>query len=155
MRRLIEGSERPIKVHARVDSKLYEGEMENCIATIPGKTKEMVVIVAHICHPQPSANDNASGSGAAMEAARALQRLVASGELAKPRRSIVFTLVPEISGTYPWLMENEMLIPDMVAALNLDMVGRTRSLRRSLIMERTPESCSSYVNSRSRQCTIR
>ncbi len=148
VRRLIEGSERPIKVHARVDSKLYEGEMENCIATIPGKTKEMVVIVAHICHPQPSANDNASGSGAAMEAARALQRLVASGELSKPRRSIVFTLVPEISGTYPWLMENETLIPEMVAALNLDMVGENQNLCGGpLIMERTPESCSSYVNS--------
>ena len=148
LRRIIEGSERPIKVHARVDSKLYEGEMENCIATIPGKTKEMVVIVAHICHPQPSANDNASGSGAAMEAARALQRLVASGWLSKPRRSIVFTLVPEISGTYPWLMENETLIPEMVAALNLDMVGENQNLcGGSLIMERTPESCSSYVNS--------
>ncbi len=148
LRRLIEKSKTPIKVSARVDSKLYPGEMENCVATIPGGSREMVVVVAHICHPQPSANDNASGSGTAMEAARALQRLIVTGKLAKPRRSIVFTLVPEMSGTYPYLAENEAKIPDMVAALNLDMVGENQNLCGGpLIVERTPESCPSYVNS--------
>lgn len=148
LRRLVEKSKTPVKVHAEVDSRLYPGEMENCVATIPGESKELVVVIAHICHPQPSANDNASGTGAAMEAARALQRLVASGRLAKPRRSIVFTLVPEMSGTYPYLAENEARIPDMVAALNLDMVGENQNLCGGpLIVERTPESCPSYVNS--------
>ncbi|OGD56120.1 hypothetical protein A3K78_09020 [Candidatus Bathyarchaeota archaeon RBG_13_52_12] len=147
LRRLVEKSKTPVKVCARVDSKLYPGEMENCVATIPGGSREIVVVVAHICHPQPSANDNASGSGAAMEAARALQRLIATGKLAKPRRSIVFTLVPEMSGTYPYLAENEARIPDMVAALNLDMVGENQNLCGGpLIVERTPESCPSYVN---------
>ncbi len=135
-------------MHAKVDSKLYAGEMENCVATIPGESKEMVVVVAHICHPQPSANDNASGTGAAMEAARALQKLITSGKLGKPKRSIVFTLVPEMSGTYPYLVENEARIPDMVAALNLDMVGENQNLCGGpLIVERTSESCPSYVNS--------
>ncbi len=148
LRRLVEKSKTPVKVHAEVDSRLYPGEMENCVATIPGESKELVVVIAHICHPQPSANDNASGTGAAMEAARALQRLVASGKLAKPRRSIVFTLVPEMSGTYPYLAENEARISDMVAALNLDMVGENQNLCGGpLIVERTPESCPSYVNS--------
>ena len=148
LRRLIERSKIPVKVHAWVDSKLYAGEMENCVATIPGKTKEMVIVVAHICHPQPSANDNASGSGASMEAARAIQKLISSGKLGKPKRSIVFTLVPEISGTYPYLAENEAKIPEIVAALNLDMVGENQNLCGGpLIAERTPESCPSYVNS--------
>jgi len=148
LRRLVEKSKTPVKVHALVDSKLYAGEMENCVATIPGETKETVVVIAHICHPQPSANDNASGTGAAMEAARALRKLINSGELKKPKRSIVFTLVPEMSGTYPYLAENEARIPDMVAALNLDMVGENQNLTGGpLIVERTPESCPSYVNS--------
>ncbi len=148
LRRLVEKSKATVKVHAKVDSKLYPGEMENSVATIPGSSKEIVVIVAHICHPQPSANDNASGTGAAMEAARALQKLIASGKLAKPRRSIVFTLVPEMSGTFPYLAENEARIADMVAALNLDMVGENQNLCGGpLIIERTPESCPSYVNS--------
>lgn len=148
LRRLVEKSKEPVKVYARVESKLYPGEMENCVATIPGESREMVIVVAHICHPQPSANDNASGSGAAMEAARALRKLVESGKLRKPRRSIVFTLVPEMTGTYPFLVENEANIPDMVAALNLDMVGENQNLCGGpLIVERTPESCPSYVNS--------
>jgi hypothetical protein len=83
-----------------------------------------------------------------MEAARALHKLIASGKLAKPKRNIVFTLVPEMSGTYPYLAENEAKIPDMVAALNLDMVGENQNLTGGpLIVERTPESCPSYVNS--------
>ncbi len=148
LRRLVEKSKTPVKIHVEVNSRLYPGEMENCVATVPGESKELVVVIAHICHPQPSANDNASGTGAAMEAARALQRLVASGKLAKPRRSIVFTLVPEMSGTYPYLAENEARISDMVAALNLDMVGENQNLCGGpLIVERTPESCPSYVNS--------
>jgi hypothetical protein len=148
LRRLVEKNKAPVKVRARVESKLYAGEMEDCVATIPGESKEMVVVVAHICHPQPSANDNASGTGAAMEAARALQKLIASGKLRKPKRSIIFTLVPEMSGTYPFLAENEARIPEMVAALNLDMVGENQNLCGGpLIVERTPESCPSYVNS--------
>ena len=148
LRRLVARSKIPVKVHARVDSRIYPGEMEDCVATIPGGSKEMVVVVAHICHPQPSANDNASGTGAAMEAARALQKLISAGRLPKPKRNIVFTLVPEMSGTYPYLAENEARILDMIAALNLDMVGENQNLCGGpLIVERTPESCSSYVNS--------
>jgi aminopeptidase YwaD len=148
LRRLVEKRKTLVKVRATVDSKLYPGVMENCVATIPGESREMVVVVAHICHPQPSANDNASGSGAAMEAARALQRLITTGKLAKPKRSIVFTLIPEMSGTYPYLAENEARITDMVAAINLDMVGENQNLCGGpLIVERTPESCPSYVNS--------
>ena len=55
--------------------------MEDAVATIAGKTKEEVTVIAHICHPQPSANDNASGTGAAMEAARAIHRLIERKEL--------------------------------------------------------------------------
>jgi aminopeptidase YwaD len=148
LRRLVEKSKTPIKVHAEVKSKLYPGTMEDAVATIPGKTKEEVTVIAHICHPQPSANDNASGTGAAMEAARAIHLLIERKLLPQPRRTIRFTLVPEMAGTFPWLEENEKRIPDMVAALNLDMVGEKQELCGGpLVMERTPEAMSSYVNS--------
>lgn len=137
----------PVKVWAKVDSQLYSGSIENAVATIPGETDEEVVVVAHICHPQPSANDNASGSAAAMEAARALWRLIARGVLPKPRRTIRFTLVPEMAGTYAYLAENEERIPKMVAALNLDMVGEKQDVCGGpFIVERTPEATASFVN---------
>jgi len=137
----------PVRLHGFVDAKLGKGTIEDAIITIPGKTDELVMIAAHICHPQPSANDNASGSGSAMEAARALHTLIKSGALPKPRRTIVFTLVPEMLGTYTYLASNEDKIPKMVAALNLDMVGENQDLCKStLTVEKTPEANASYVN---------
>jgi aminopeptidase YwaD len=148
LRELVKKSKAPVKLHAVVDSKLYDGSIEDAVATIPGETDEEVVVVAHICHPQPSANDNASGSAAAMEAARALHKLIGEGELPKPRRTMRFTLVPEMAGSYAWLSENEERIPDIVAAINLDMVGENQDLCGSpLVVERTPEATPSYVNS--------
>jgi aminopeptidase YwaD len=148
LRALVKKQKRePVKVSATVDSMIYPGFMENAVATIPGKTDEEVVVVAHICHPQPSANDNASGSAAAMEAARALARLIAMGTLQKPRRTIRFTLVPEMTGSYAYLAENEDRIPKMVAAINLDMVGEKQDICGSpLIVENTPEATPSFVN---------
>ncbi|RLG96800.1 hypothetical protein DRO27_01470 [Candidatus Bathyarchaeota archaeon] len=56
-------------------------------------------------------------------------------------------LVPEMTGTYNFLARNEDRILGMVAALNLDMVGEKQSLTGGpLIVERTPEATSSYVN---------
>ena len=137
----------PVRLHGFVDANLGKGTIEDAVITIPGKTDELVMVAAHICHPQPSANDNASGSGAAMEAARALHTLIKSGALPKPRRTIVFTLVPEMLGTYTYLASNEDKIPKMVAALNLDMVGENQDLCKStLTVEKTPEANASYVN---------
>ena len=148
LRRLITNSKTPVKVHAIVKSNLYPGNMEDAIISIPGKTNEEVTVIAHICHPQQSANDNASGCGSAMEAARVIDKLVKTGVLSKPKRTIRFTLVPEMAGTYPWLASNEKRLLDMVAALNLDMVGENQLLTGGPhLMERTPESTPSYVNS--------
>ncbi len=148
LRKLVKKQKKkPVRVWAKVDSKIYNGSTENAVATIQGETDEEVVIIAHICHPQPSANDNASGSAAAMEAARALSRLIANGSLLKPRRTIRFTLVPEMTGSYTYLAENEERIPRMVAALNLDMVGEKQDVCGGpLIVEKTPEATPSFVN---------
>jgi hypothetical protein len=136
-----------VKVWARVDAGFKRGTLEVGEAWIEGEGEEEVIIVAHICHPQPSANDNASGCAAAMEAARALRKLISKGRLKRPRRTIRFLFVPEMTGTYAWLAENEDHIPRMVAALNLDMVGENQELcDSSLLLERTPDASASYVN---------
>lgn len=148
LRDLVKEGKKPVKVHARVVASLYDGSLDNAVATIPGESDGQVVVVAHLCHPQPSCNDNASGSAAAMEAARALSKLISEGRLERPRRAIRFTLVPEMSGSYAHLAANESEIPGMVAALNLDMVGEKQCVTGgSFLVERTPESLPSYVNS--------
>ena len=135
-----------VKVRARVDSRLYDGTMEVVTALIPGETDEEVVVVAHLCHPQPSANDNASGAAAALEAARTLVRLMADGDLPRPRRHIRFLWLPEMSGTYAYLSHHENDIPRMVAGINLDMVGEDQDQTgSSLLIECPPDAMTSFA----------
>lgn len=136
----------PVRVRAHVTSRLYDGRMEVVSALIPGETDEKVLVVAHLCHPQPSANDNASGTAAALELARTLHRLIASGKLPRPRRAIQILLVPEMTGTYAYLSAHEDEIDRMVAGINLDMVGQNQDVCRSVfIVERTPEAMPSFA----------
>lgn len=146
LRRLVAKGD-PVKVKGYIKAELYDGYLDNAVATIPGETDEEVIVIAHICHPAPSANDNASGCGAAMEAARAIRKLIDDGVLAKPMRTIKFTLIPEMSGTYAYLAEREGDITRMVAAINLDMVGEDQNQTGStLVVHKTPDSFPSYVN---------
>lgn len=139
--------EKPVKATMVIQSSLYPGYLEVVEAFIPGETKEEVVVVAHLCHPQPSANDNASGSGTLIEVARTLQSLIDKKKLKKPKRGIRFLLVPEMNGTIAYLASNEKVIPFMVAGINLDMVGENQELCRStLLVERTPDSMPSFAN---------
>ena len=138
--------EPPVVARAEVDARLYDGQMEVVSSVIPGKIDERVLLVSHLCHPQPSANDNASGVAANLEAARTLQKLVASGELPRPRRTIQFLWMPEMTGSHAYLSRHEEEIPEMVAGLNLDMVGEDQSQTGSvLIMERPPDASASFV----------
>ena len=135
-----------LRVRATVKSKFYPGHVEIVSALIKGKTEEEVVLTAHLCHPQPSANDNASGCGAAIETARTLQFLINRGELEQPERSIRFLLLPEMSGSYAFLANNEELIPNMVAAINLDMVGENQCLTGGpLVAVTLPNACNHFA----------
>src|SRR5262245_1717336 len=78
--------EAPWRRRAVVRSQFADGAIEAVTARIPGEADEEVLVVAHLCHPAPMANDNASGAAAAMEAARVLNALIAAGRLAKPKR---------------------------------------------------------------------
>lgn len=135
-----------VKVRAKVVSRFYDGEIEVVSALILGATNQEVVIVAHLCHPRPSANDNASGSATALEIARTLQKLVDGGKLAQPKRGIRFLWVPEMTGTYAYLAAHEDEIEHMVAGLNLDMVGQSQELcGSSFLIERPPQAMPSFA----------
>jgi aminopeptidase-like protein len=150
LRGLIRGQEAagadPVRLRAEVDTHFYDGNLEIINAVIPGQTAEEIVLVSHLCHPQPSANDNASGAAANLEAARTLQTLISRGDLPQPRRSIRFLWLPEMSGSYAYLSRHEDEIPNMIAGLNLDMVGADQDQTGSVLLtERPPESNPSYT----------
>jgi len=147
IRRLAREGKPPVKVKARVVSHFRDGTFEVVSARIPGSIEESeVLVVAHLCHPRPSANDNASGAAAVMEMARTLHQLIAQGRLPPPRRGIRFLWVPEMLGTYAYLATHREQIPHLVAGINLDMVGQNQDLcGSSFLLERPPHALPSFV----------
>jgi hypothetical protein len=150
LRRTIERRARrgepPVRVRARVRSHFADGHIEAVTAQIPGATDEQVLVVSHLCHPAPMANDNASGAAATMEAARALQTLIESGALPRPRRGIRLLWMPEMTGTYAYLAAHEAELPQFVAGLNLDMVGESQEqCGSSWLLVRTSDAMPSFA----------
>ena len=150
LRRLIRQRQKdgkgPVRVRAHVDAHLYDGAFEVVSATIPGESEQEIVLVGHLCHPQPSCNDNASGAAAVLEAARALQSLIDAGKLDPPRRTLRFLWLPEMTGSYAFLSANESRIPHMVAGLNLDMVGQDQGKCGSVfLLEQPPDAMPSFA----------
>ncbi|HUT79923.1 MAG TPA: DUF4910 domain-containing protein [Candidatus Bathyarchaeia archaeon] len=142
--------EKKVKVQAKIDASFYNGEMEVVECFIPGEIEDgkEILAVAHLCHPKPSAVDNASGCGIIIETARTLKTLIANGQLKKPKRSIRFLLMAEFTGTYCYLATHEDKIENFIAGINLDMVGADQTVGggRTLVMEKTHIALPSYVN---------
>lgn len=141
---------RPVRLRAIVDAAFYDGTLEVVYAVLPGQTHDAgaqgVLAIAHLCHPQGFANDNASGAACLMETAIALAHLLATDRLPPPRRDIHFLWVPEITGTYAWLAAHEDCIPNLIAGINLDMVGERQETTGSvLVLERPPEALASFA----------
>jgi aminopeptidase YwaD len=150
LRRLVKDApaDEPIRVHAHIVSRLYDGAMENVTATIPGETDDEILLVSHLCHPNPCANDNASGAAATMEVARALYTLVEAGDLPRPRRTVRFLWMPEMTGSYAYLASHASTDapPHMVAGLNLDMVGEDQEQCGSvMLIDCPPETNASFA----------
>jgi len=115
-------------VRCKVDCSFREMPVENVTAFIPGETEEEVLIVAHLCHPQGSCNDNLSGCIAGMEIMRAVKRLLELGLIKPLKRGIRLLLVPEMLGSAAFISTAEKQQLDrIVAGINLDMVGATQN----------------------------
>lgn len=136
-----------VKLKAKVDAEIFAGKLDVVTATIRGKSKDEVFLVAHLCHPKPSANDNASGSGVLLEIARTIKTLIDSKRINSPERTIRFFWVPETYGSVAYLSNHEEASKTLVAGINLDMVGQNQELCRSTLnLDRTPDSLPSYMN---------
>ena len=143
----IKNNKSQVRVNAKVKSKFYKGKIDVVSVIIPGEIDEEIIIVSHLCHPQGAANDNVSGSATNLEIARTINKLINEGKLQKPKRNIRFLWVPEMTGTVAFLATHEDKIPKMIAAINLDMVGENQEIcKSSFLIERTPDSNSSFVN---------
>jgi aminopeptidase YwaD len=114
-----------VVLRARVDAKMVPATYDVVVATIPGTDPSAgeVVVTAHLCHESAGANDNASGSAAILEVARALAAAIRRQTLAPPRRTIRFLWLPEITGSQAYLVRHPEVVARLVGGLHMDMVG--------------------------------
>ncbi len=116
----------PVRLTGTIDADLSSGLLHVLEGWIPGKDPQAreILLIAHLCHPRPSANDNASGSGLLIEIARTLAELTAAGKIA-PAQTVRFLWVPEFYGTLPWVTTHPEQVKRLLFVLNLDMVGES------------------------------
>ncbi|MCJ7589250.1 MAG: DUF4910 domain-containing protein [Candidatus Aminicenantes bacterium] len=124
LKQMLEEGKRVV-LKADVEAEFSESRIEVVTASFPGSEDPAreVLIIGHLCHPAPSANDNASGSGGMLEMARALRAMVDKGLVPAPRRTIRFLWVPEFNGTLPYVLAHLERTRNTIAAINCDMIG--------------------------------
>jgi aminopeptidase YwaD len=142
---------RKVVVRAHVRTRLHPYRMNVVSAEIPGTdpTAGALLFVAHAFERigTPGANDNCSGVGTTLEIARTLSRLVRDGRLPRPRRSLRFLWVPEISGSRAFMAAHPSLEDGLLAAMNYDMTGPDLEKTDTYLrMKMTPDSRPSYLN---------
>lgn len=115
----------PVKAHAHIKAEFLKGNFEVLSSSIQGTEfpEQEIIIIAHLCHPLPSANDNASGAAGLLELARAFKYLIKNKLIINPKRTLRFVWVPEFNGTVPWMKFHEDKMRNVLACINLDMIG--------------------------------
>src|SRR3954447_20285436 len=114
-----------------------------------GSTTQEVAIGGHLFegYIKQGANDDNSGCALTLEVGRAFIKLIKDGKLPRPKRTINFQWVQEISGTRQWLDAHPEKAKAIIGDLNFDMEALRLTLSRSYwIMQRTPDTFPSYIN---------
>ncbi len=138
-----------VVLKAKVEAEYYDSKIEVLSAALPGSVEpeKEIMIIGHLCHPKPSANDNASGSGGMLEMARALKQLVDNKQIDSPKRTIRFLWVPEFAGTYPYIKAYLERMRNTLSVINCDMIGENFHLTGGIFnIICTPDSMPSFLN---------
>jgi hypothetical protein len=127
-----------LEIEGFIDVDSGTNELEILEARIGKRGKEKpIILTAHLCHPKPGANDNASGSALLAEIVRVLRKF-------KINREIRALWVPEMYGTISYFTDHNN---DFEFNINLDMVGEDQNITGSTLdVSATPWSLPSFVN---------
>lgn len=114
-----------VKARVQVKTSFIKAPLKTLVAEIPGSVKpeQRIVLIAHLDHYKPGANDNASGSATLLEIFRSISLGIKQGTFPQPARTLTFLWVDEYQGTMLWMKRNEQSLQNVVAAFVLDMVG--------------------------------
>lgn len=142
---------RRVTMRAHVKTRMYPYKMNVISASIPGTDPGAgeLLFVAHLFEriATPGANDNTSGVANILEIGRTLAKLIAQGALPRPKRTMRFLWVPEISGSREFMYKYPELESRLLAVLNFDMTGADLEATDTYLrMKMTPDSVPSYLN---------
>ncbi len=140
-----------ITIRSITKSVQVPSQQEYVHAEIPGdgSTSQEVAISGHLYEGliKQGANDDNSGCALTLEIGRAYLKLIAEGKLPRPKRTINFQWVPEISGTNAYLNAHPDKAKAIIGTLNFDMEAiRVGSNRSYWVLQRTPDTYPSYLN---------
>lgn len=137
-----------VRLRAEVDAGRGPSAYLIPTAIIPGRRRDQeIVFSCHLDHPNPGANDNASGCAGELEVARTLSRLIRSGALPRPERTIRFLWPAEIEATIALLNARPEYARRTLATVHLDMIGGNSEITKSVLRVRgSPPSLPSFVS---------
>lgn len=137
-----------VRLRARVEAQQTASAYLIPTAVIPGRRRDQEIVYScHLDHPSPGANDNASGCSGILEVARSLNRLIGSGALPRPERTIRFIWPAEVEGTIALLNARPEFQTRTLATIHLDMIGGDTEITKSILRVRgSPPSLPSFVS---------
>ena len=140
-----------VTIRSITKSEQVPNKQEIVHAEIPGdgSTTQEVAIGGHLfeSYIKQGANDDNSGCALTLEIGRAYLKLIAEGKLPRPKRTINFQWVQEISGTNAWFNAHPDKQKVIIGDLNFDMEGiRLTQSRSYWMLQRTPDTFPSYIN---------
>jgi hypothetical protein len=140
----------PVTLHVKVDTRTFDGVMENPMGMIRGTTypSEEVLMTTHICHTRPAAVDNAAGCAHITETLRAINALVRRGALPKPKRTILTFYGPEGHHTnvYGGRLEEQGRLDDCIAGLSSHAGGDPLKLQAPLVLTRNSAARPHFID---------
>jgi hypothetical protein len=107
-----------VRMKATVDSRYYSGVYPYVTGVIPGTGSEEVLTLGH--SSEQGAEDNATGVATMLESLATLNRLITSGKLPRPKRSIRLFIMGELYGSMHYIETHPDRMRHTVAALTMD-----------------------------------
>lgn len=146
---VLSGRKVVVRGHTKIET--YPDRFEAVYSWIPGTEPDAkgVVFTAHLFegYVKRGANDDMSGVVVQLEILRALNHLIASGQLPRPRRTIYFLWPNEISGTYEFIKQHPGIADRWSINVNMDMVGEwLRKNNAVMTMSECPDHLPCYLD---------
>src|SRR3984885_15304658 len=140
-----------VTIRSITKSEQVPNKQEIVHAEIPGdgSTTQEVAIGGHLfeSYIKQGANDDNWGCALTLGIGRAYLKLIAEGKLPRPKRTINFQWVQEISGTNAWFNAHPDKQKVIIGDLNFDMEAiRLTQSRSYWVLQRTPDTFPSYIN---------